>query len=35
MEKHSILGSFSSIFVREFELKMAAWWRLKVAYVET
>ena len=35
VEKHSILGSFSSIFAPKLKLKMASWWRLKVAYVET
>jgi len=34
-EKHSILGSFYSIFAPKLELKMASWWRLKVAYVES
>ena len=35
VEKHSILGSFSSIFARNLKPKMASWWRLRVAYVET
>ena len=34
-EKHSILGTFSWNYVRKLKPKMDAWWRLKVAYVET
>ena len=34
-EKHSILDTFSWNYVRKLKPKMDAWWRLKVAYVET